>query len=50
VLLVLVVFDALTDLQDFIHPGRSQRLGHKCDRATAFAVVAGVEHVIRDLR
>jgi len=35
--------------RNFIHPGRSQRLGQRCDRATALSAVAGVEHAIRDL-
>lgn len=37
------------DFRNFIHPGVAQRLGEKCDRATAFSAVAGMEHVIRDL-
>jgi hypothetical protein len=37
------------DFRNFIHPGVAQRLGEKCDRATAFSAVAGVEHVVRDL-
>lgn len=35
--------------RNLIHPGRSQRLGQKCDRATALSAVAGAEHVVRDL-
>lgn len=35
--------------RNLIHPGRSQRLGQKCDRATALSAIAGVEHVVRDL-
>jgi hypothetical protein len=35
--------------RNFIHPGVAQRLGEKCDRATAFSAVAGMEHVVRDL-
>jgi len=37
------------DFRNFIHPGVAQRLGEKCDRATALSAVAGMEHVIRDL-
>jgi hypothetical protein len=37
------------DFRNLIHPGRAQRLGQKCDRATALSAVAGAEHVIRDL-
>lgn len=37
------------DFRNFIHPGRAQRLGQKCDRATALSAIAGMEHVIRDL-
>jgi hypothetical protein len=33
------------DFRNFIHPGVAQRLGEKCDRATAFSAVAGMEHV-----
>lgn len=36
--------------RNLIHPGRSRRLEITCDRGTAFATVAAVEHVIRDLR
>ncbi len=35
--------------RNFIHPGRTQRLAQKCDRATALSAVAGMEHVVRDL-
>jgi hypothetical protein len=35
--------------RNFIHPGRTQRLSQKCDRATALSAVAGVEHAVRDL-
>jgi hypothetical protein len=35
--------------RNLIHPGRVQRLAQKCDRATAYSAVAGMEHVIRDL-
>lgn len=37
------------EFRNLIHPGRAQRLGQKCDRATALSAVAGVEHVVRDL-
>jgi len=37
------------EFRNFIHPGRAQRYGQKCDRATALSAVAGMEHVVRDL-
>ena len=37
------------DFRNLIHPGRVQRLGQKCDRATALSAVAAVAHVVRDL-
>jgi len=37
------------NFRNFIHPGVAQRLGEKCDRATALSAVAGVEHIVRDL-
>ena len=37
------------DFRNFIHPGVAQRLGEKCDRATALSAVAGMEHIVRDL-
>jgi hypothetical protein len=37
------------DYRNLIHPGRTLRLGQKCDRATALSAVAGVEYVVRDL-
>lgn len=37
------------DFRNLIHPGRAQRLGQKCDRGTALACVAALEHVVRDL-
>jgi hypothetical protein len=37
------------DYRNLIHPGRSERLKQKCDRATALSAVAAVEHLIRDL-
>jgi len=38
------------DFRNFIHPGVAQRLGEKCDRATALSAVAGMEHVVHDLK
>ncbi len=35
--------------RNLIHPGRSIRLGEKCDRATALGALAAVEAVARDL-
>lgn len=35
--------------RDLIHPGREQRLGQQCDRATALTAAAAVEHIIRNL-
>ncbi len=37
------------DFRNFIHPGVAQRLGEKCDQATALSAVAGMAHVVRDL-
>jgi hypothetical protein len=37
------------NFRNFIHPGVAQRLGEKCDRATALSAVAAMEHVVRDL-
>jgi hypothetical protein len=37
------------EFRNLIHPGRAQRLGQKCDRATALSAAAGAEHVVRDL-
>ncbi len=37
------------NFRNLIHPGRAQRLGQKCDRGTALASVAALEHVVRDL-
>jgi hypothetical protein len=37
------------NFRNLIHPGRAQRLGQTCDRATALSAVAGMEHVVRDL-
>lgn len=35
--------------RNLVHPGRAQRLGQTCDRATALSVIAAVEHIVRDL-
>jgi hypothetical protein len=35
--------------RNLIHPGRAQRLGMVCDRATALAALAAVESIVRDL-
>jgi len=37
------------DYRNLIHPGRAQRLGQVCNRATALSAVAALEHVINDL-
>lgn len=37
------------EFRNLIHPGRAQRLGQTCDRATVLAVLAAVEFVVRDL-
>jgi len=37
------------NFRNLIHPGRAQRLGQKCDRGTALASVAALDHVVRDL-
>ena len=37
------------DFRNLIHPGRSKRLGQKCDRGTALLANAALEHVARDL-
>lgn len=37
------------DFRNLIHPGRAQRLKQGCDRGTALAAVAALEHVVRDL-
>jgi hypothetical protein len=37
------------DFRNLIHPGREARLGQKCDRGTALAAVAAIEHLVRDL-
>jgi hypothetical protein len=35
--------------RNLIHPGRSARLGQKCDRGTALSAVGALAHVVRDL-
>jgi hypothetical protein len=35
--------------RNLIHPGRAERLAQKCDKSTAYAAVAGMEGVVRDL-
>jgi hypothetical protein len=37
------------DFRNFIHPGVTQRIGEKCDQATAFSAAAGMLLVVRDL-
>jgi hypothetical protein len=37
------------DFRNLIHPGRAARLQKKCDRGSAFAALATVELVVRDL-
>ena len=37
------------NFRNLIHPGRTQRLGQICNRATALSAVAGVEHVLQNL-
>ncbi len=37
------------DFRNLIHPGRAQRQGQSCDRATALSAVAVVEHIVRCL-
>ncbi len=36
--------------RNLIHPGRSTRLAQRCDRGTAYAAVAALEHVTRDIQ
>lgn len=38
------------NFRNLIHPGRALRLAQDCDRGTAFATTAAVDHVVRDLR
>ena len=37
------------NFRNLIHPGRVERLEQICDRGTAFATIAALEHVVRDL-
>lgn len=37
------------NFRNLIHPGRAQRLGEVCDRATALTALAAVERIVRDL-
>jgi len=37
------------EYRNLIHPGREKRLGQKCERGTALAAVAAVEHIVSDL-
>lgn len=41
--------DTAWDYRNLIHPGYASRSEQACNRATALAVVSGLEHVIRDL-
>jgi hypothetical protein len=35
--------------RNLIHPGKNSRLQQHCDRGTAYAATAALEHVVRDL-
>jgi hypothetical protein len=35
--------------RNLIHPGRSIRLGEKCNRGTAYTALAALEHVVNNL-
>jgi hypothetical protein len=37
------------NFRNLIHPGRERRTGERCDRGTAFSVVAAIDHVMRHL-
>ena len=37
------------DFRNLIHPGRAERLGQQCNRATALSAMAGLEHAVNDL-
>jgi hypothetical protein len=41
--------DLARAFRNFIHPGRSARLGKVCDRGTALSALASVELIVRDL-
>jgi hypothetical protein len=40
--------DTARDYRNLIHPGRASRKNQVCNRATALAVISGLEHVIND--
>jgi len=42
--------DLLRGFRNLIHPGRAERKGQKCSRATAYVAVAAVEAVVEELR
>jgi hypothetical protein len=37
------------DFRNLIHPGRQQRTGQACNKATALSALAAVEHIVEDL-
>jgi hypothetical protein len=37
------------DFRNLIHHGRTRRLSERCDRGMAYAAIAALDHVIRDL-
>jgi hypothetical protein len=41
--------DTARDYRNLIHPGNAVRRGQVCNRATALAVLSGLEHIIRDI-
>ena len=41
--------DTARDYRNLIHPGRASPKKQVCNRATALAVISGLEHVINDL-
>lgn len=45
----LIELGLVKSFRNFIHPGRVQRLGQRCDRGTALTAVGALEHVVRDL-
>ncbi len=53
--LALITTDTTTaatlaqNFRNLIHPGRTMRLGVKCDRAVAYSAIAALAHVIRDV-
>jgi len=38
------------DFRNLIHPGRAIRLNKICNRGTAYAALAALEHVVNDLK